>query len=82
MQTEPMKINKTNVARILRESIFDPKKDKLMGIVVEIGNYDYYIKRAQELIASISFCRSPIQRQNALQTAISLLAIARLVGDV
>ena len=76
-----MKINKTNIAKILRESVFAPKLNKTMGVIVEVGNFDYYIRRARELEGEALFCGSKKKRQELLKMAISLLALARLVDS-
>jgi len=72
-----MKINKRTLSAILRESAFDPKTDRLMGIISEVGNLDYYITRAEEELFRAEKA-SGVDTNKHLTTAISLLALAKL----
>jgi len=71
-----MKITKANLSKILRESVFTPKNDRGMAIIADVGNYQYYITRANEELAKLHF--SPQEQDQALKMVISLLALARL----
>lgn len=79
-----MKINKTNVSRVLRKSTFDPKKDAVWAAVVDVGSFDYCVRRAMEACThALRHEKEGWQKltQNDLTTAISLLAAAKLFQE-
>ncbi len=43
-----MKISRTALSQILKEALFDPRKDKKMEIIASQGNSIYFINRAKE----------------------------------
>ena len=45
-------INLTRVRKVLREICFNPKKDRRMLIMTQVGNREYYERRAIELLMS------------------------------
>jgi len=73
-----MKINKTNIGQVLRESAVDPRKNKGIKILIDVGNREYYINRVIELLAGIDAEMDETNVQARLQTAVTVLAVARL----
>ena len=60
-------MNKTQVKKVLRECAFDPNAHGPLRIISDVGNVDYYIKRAKEELS---------QETPDLQFAIRLLVLA------
>lgn len=57
--------SKTSISKILKASIFDPRKPGPLSVITDVGSKRYFETRAIELI-----------RENRLEQAISLLALA------
>lgn len=72
------KVNKTNIAAILRESVFSPRDDLFMNIISDVGNTDYYITRAIEELRTSRYTVGSEEISKKVKRAISLLALARL----
>ena len=82
--------SKTRLAAILRESVFDPRKDGPLKIVAENSSITYLELRAIEMIEQAQADAEddrliPEQRKqeyhNKLTQAVSLLALARARRD-
>lgn len=71
-------VSKTSIQKVLRESIFDPKKDRRMAIIVEGKPQDYLIDRAIEFLREAAECKDAVNRGAKVRDAISILAAARL----
>lgn len=71
------KITKRKLAAILRESIFTPSNPGPLKVIFDVGDRDYYIKRAMELCAMALEQPFINHKINQLTTAITLLAIAK-----
>ena len=72
-------MNKTQIAKKLRDSIFAPNKPGHLRIIADVGNSEYYIKRAVELLR-----HSEVDAANARDMridAISLVALARCLDE-
>ena len=72
-----MKINKTKIAATLRESVFAPNKPGPLKAIIDVGDDEYYARRAKEFIDYF------IEEGGGkhLTTAISLLALAKLCEE-
>ncbi len=73
-------MNKTQIAKKLRESIFAPNKPGPFKIIVDVGNSEYYIKRSIELLRHSEIQATPVQKQSRID-AISLIALARVLDE-
>jgi hypothetical protein len=63
--TRKKRVNKTQLQRILRESVFDPNEPGPLKVISDVGNVDYYRNRSIELISD-----------GNLKLAIAVLALA------
>jgi hypothetical protein len=72
-----LKITKRQLQAALRESVFTPKDPGPLKAIVDVGNRDYYIRRAKEFLdLSLENGSYPY-----LTLAISLIALAKLTED-
>ncbi len=69
-----MKITKRRIQETLRESVFTPRDPGSLKAIIDVGNRDYYIRRAKELLDWTLEDGSNIH----LTMAISLIALAKL----
>ena len=74
-------MNKTQISKKLKDSVFAPNKPGPLKIIADVGNSDYYITRAIELLR-----RSEVQEKADLKRAmrvdaISLIALARVISE-
>lgn len=69
-----MKITKRQVQVTLRESVFTPRDPGPLRAIIDVGNREYYIRRAKEFLDRAIETKSNAQ----LTLAISLLALAKL----
>ncbi len=74
-------MNKTQISKKLKDSVFAPNKPGPLKIIADVGNADYYITRAIELLR-----RSEVQARADLKkemrmAAISLIALARVISE-
>ena len=72
-----MKITKRQLQATLRESVFTPRDPGPLKVIIDVGNRDYYLRRAKEFI-DISL---DLKSCSALTTAISLLALAKICTE-
>ena len=73
------KINKRELAAILRESIFAPNKPGPLKVIIDVGDSRYYRQRALELITLSLTSPTEEQCEYYLEQAITLLAVAKHV---
>ncbi len=71
-------ITKREIMAALRESAFSPKNDKSMKVILDVGDTDYYIRRAIELCTVVLDNKDRTERLRELTWAISLLAVAKV----
>ncbi len=72
-----MKITKRRIQETLRESVFTPRDPGSLKAIIDVGNRDYYIRRAKELLdLTLEEDGSNIH----LTMAISLIALAKLTA--
>lgn len=76
--TKKQSITKSQITAALREAAFVPSKSGPLKIIVDVGNVDYYITRAQELLALANNSPSIEQCLKYLNTALSLIAISKV----
>jgi len=75
-------ITKRKIAAALRESAFSPKNDKSMKVILDVGDADYYVRRAIELCTIVLDNKDINERLRELTWAISLLAVAKVrIGE-
>lgn len=67
MERKVQPVSKTRISKILNECKFDPKKDKAMSVIADVGNPDYLTTRAIEVLSG---------KKPNRQMAIGLLALA------
>lgn len=72
-------LNKTQIAKKLRDSVFAPNKPGPLKIIADVGCSDYYIKRAVELLRHSEV--EPDSQTQMRIDAISLIALARVVDE-
>jgi len=74
-------MNQTQIAKKLRDSVFAPNKPGPLKIIADVGNSDYYINRAVEMLRH-SLVQSSSNIKCRMQTdAISLIALARCTDE-
>ena len=73
-------MNKTQLAKKLRESAFAPNNPGTLKIIADVGNSEYYIKRAIEMLRH-SEVQEPIWKEVSRRDAISLIALARVLDE-
>ncbi len=73
-------MNKTQIAKKLRESVFAPNKPGPLKIIADVGNSEYYIKRAIEMLRHSEVQEELVQKQSRVD-AISLIALARVLDE-
>lgn len=72
-------ITRRKIATILKESVFTPTTPSPLKVIIDVGDSDYYIKRAIEL-CTVSLKSESIKQQIVLLTqAISLLAVGKIL---
>ncbi len=70
-------MNKRDISKILRESVFDYKKATgLMRTILDVDDVDYYINRAIECVQTARITSKDIMLEE-LTLAISLLALVK-----
>lgn len=72
-----MIITRNQLAATLRESVFTPSKPGPMQVVLDVGDVNYYIRRALEFVTFASENFTPDSRIMYLENAITLLAVAK-----
>lgn len=71
--------SRTAVARVLKESVFDPKKPGALATICNGQPQSYLIARAQEVLRdAMNEVHDSLARGNKIRDAISILAAARL----
>ena len=73
-------MNKREITKKLRESTFAPNKPGALKIIADVGNSDYYIKRAIEMLRH-SEVQTPLWKKQSRRDAISLIALARVLDE-
>lgn len=66
------------IAAALRDAVFAPGKPGPMKVIADVGNFDYYIRRAQELLINVHCAPTADQRDHYLQHVLSVLALAKV----
>lgn len=72
-------ITRRKLAAILRESVFTPTTPGPLKVIIDVGDTDYYIKRAIELCTMSLKSKIVKQRLVLLTQAISLLAVSKIL---
>ena len=73
-------MNKTQISKKLRDSTFAPNKPGPLKIIADVGNSDYYIKRAIEMLRH-SEIQGEVRKRESRIDAISLIAFARVLDE-
>ena len=69
---------KREIAAALRSAIFSPGKPGPLRVIADVGDLNYYIRRAQELLTLSLTALTTEQRDHYLTTALSILALAKV----
>jgi hypothetical protein len=69
--------SKTAIIKILRECVFDPREPGPMKIIADVGNQEYFITRAIELLST----EKQLLIQDELIQAIRLLVLAKMANQ-
>lgn len=71
---------KTQIAKALRESIIDPKKDTAYKFVIELNSQMYCITKARDILNTLDPCKKI--SVEAIKQAVTLLAMAQCMMEV
>ncbi len=71
------KITKRELAAILRESAVAPNKPGPLKIIIDVGDVQYYMRRAMELVTLTLISPTVDQQEYYLEQAIFLLGVAK-----
>ena len=69
---------KRKIAAALQSATFAPGRPGPMKVISDVGNIDYYIRRAQEFLTLSLTALTTDQRDYYLTTALSVLALAKV----
>ncbi len=75
-----MRLTKRKIDTVLRSASFRPSDLGPMRVIVDVGDADYFIKRAEEFLILASESPTNAQRKGYLEMALRLTALA-LVYD-
>ena len=67
-------MQKSNLAKVLRESVIDPKKDTAYKFVVELNSQMYCITKARDILNTLDPCKKI--STESIKQSITLLAMA------
>jgi len=73
-------MNKSQIRAKLKDSVLAPNKNGTFKIIADVGNSDYYIKRAIEILR-LSEIKDAEVRKQARINAITLIALARVYDE-
>lgn len=71
-------MTKTQIAKALREAAFAPNVRGPLKVVADVGNLEYYIRRAMESLTFSLTALTADQQIDYLDTALSLTALAKV----
>ncbi len=75
-------MNKTQISKELKEAVFAPGKPGPMKIIVDVGDSDYYIRRAKEFLdQTLDGTYDRAEYQEILTKALSLIALAKVTNE-
>ncbi len=75
-----MRVTKGKIDAALRSVSFKPTDPGPMRVILDVGDADYFMKRAEEFLISASNSPTKAQRKDRLEMALRLTALA-LVYD-
>lgn len=75
-----MKVTKRKIDAVLREASFRPSDLGPMRVIMDVGNADYFVRRADEFLISALNSPTMAQRKDYLDMVLRLTALA-LVYD-
>ena len=81
VQAVEKSMNKTQISKKLKDSVFAPNKPGPLKIIADVGNSDYYITRAIELLRRSEVQASVNIKRGMRIDAISLIALARVLDE-
>jgi len=76
-----MKITKKQIDKAIRKASFTPSRLGPIKIILDVGNMDYYIKRAQEYLILASRSPTKEQRDAYLTLALQLTTVAAVYNE-
>ena len=71
-------MNKSQIAKALKEAVFTPGKLGPMKVIVDVGDVNYYIRRATEFLTLSLTALTRDQRVMYLDSALGLIAVAKV----
>lgn len=71
-------MNKSQIAKALREAAFSPGKQGPLKIIADVGNINYYIRRAMEFLTLSLTALTPEQKVEYFNNALSMIALAKV----
>jgi len=77
-------ITKRQIQAALKEAVFTPSKDPVMKIVIDVGSYEYYIRRSIELLNEL-LCADIYPTREAeikkINMVLKLIALAKIENE-
>lgn len=74
-------MNQRQIAHALQSAVFAPGKPGPMKIIADVGNFDFYVRRVQELLTRVLDAPTADQRDNLLTMSLSVLALAKIENN-
>ena len=71
-------MNKRQIAATLREAVFTPGKPGPLKIIADVGDVDYFIRRATETLKCSLSSPTKNQKIDYLNQALSLIAMGKV----
>ncbi|KKN17632.1 hypothetical protein LCGC14_0963840 [marine sediment metagenome] len=71
-------MNKSQIAKALREAAFTPGKPGPLKVIADVGNINYYIRRATEFLTLSLTALTREQRVKYFDNALALTALAKV----
>jgi len=75
-----MKITAVQIRKVLKEALFSVKTDRQMGVISDVGDREYYIKRAIEVLTRVDK-NYFADIDGSIIMAIRLLVLAKINSD-
>ena len=76
--TKKLLVTKNQITAALKDATFVPSKPGPLKVIVDVGDYRYYMVRARELLVFASQSPSSAQCLKYLDMALSLIAISKV----
>ncbi len=71
-------MNQSQIAKALREAVFSPGKPGPLKVIADVGNINYYIRRATEFLTLSLTALTREQRIKYFDSALGMIALAKV----